>query len=253
MVINKKTVPSQTITRAVSVLKALREGNSSITEISNRLNLSKGTIHRLLKTLESAELVIQDLDNRHYFLGPLIVKLASDPMLAHKNLIICASREMQRLARLSEETVSLVIQLGTYTVCLEEIESQQGIRFASGKGTIVPLHVGSGGKVILSSLPDDERHLIIDNLSLGHIGPNAITYKDELIVEIEKIKRQGYATSFGERTMGGAGISVLIDDYLCPIALCIIGPDSRLAPKMMGLLEELKLSAESISRALPDN
>ena len=75
--------------------------------------------------------VIQVLYNRHYFLGPLIVKLASDPMLAHKNLIVCAYKEMARLAKLSEETVSLVTQVGIYTVCLDEIESQQGIRFVT--------------------------------------------------------------------------------------------------------------------------
>ena len=252
MVVSKKTIPSQTITRAVNILMALREGKSSITEISNRLNLSKGTIHRLLKTLESSGLVIQDLDNRHYYLGPLIVQLASDPMLAHKDLIICAYKEMARLARISEETVSLVTQLGIYTVCLDEIESQQGIRFATGKGANVPLHVGSGGKIILSALPDKERWLIIDNLPLNMVGPNTIARREELIEEINKIQKQGYATSFGERTPGGAGISVLIRNYSCPVALCIIGPENRLAPKLMGLLEELKNSAESISKMLLD-
>jgi len=250
MVVSNKTIPSQTITRAVNILLALREGKSSITEISNRLDLSKGTIHRLLKTLEGTGLVIQDMDSRRYFLGPLVVKLASDPMLAHKNLIVCAYKEMSRLARISEETVSLVTQLGIYTVCLDEIESQQGIRFATGKGATVPLHVGSGGKIILSALDEEERRLIIDNLPLNLVGPNTITRRDELIEEIKKINKQGYATSFGERTVGGAGISVLIRNYLCPVALCIIGPDNRLAPKLMGLLEELKSSADNISKTL---
>ncbi|MFC1846332.1 IclR family transcriptional regulator, partial [Chloroflexota bacterium] len=186
MVISKKTIPSQTITRAVNILLTLREGKSSITEISNRLNLSKGTIHRLLKTLESTGLVIQDQDNRHYFLGSLIVKLASDPMLAHKNLIVCAYKEMSRLAKLSEETVSLVTQVGIYTVCLDEIESQQGIRFTTGKGATVPLHVGSGGKIILSALVDEEIKLIIDNLPLNTVGPNTMTRRDELIEDIKK-------------------------------------------------------------------
>jgi DNA-binding IclR family transcriptional regulator len=193
------------------------------------------------------------LKSRHYFLGPLIVKLASDPMLAHKNLVICAHKEMHRLAKISEETVSLVTQLGIYTVCLNEIESKQGIRFASGKGATVPLHVGSGGKIILSALAEKEKQLILDNLLLERIGPKTITLKAELAEEIKKIKKQGYATSFGERTSGGAGISVLINNYLCPVALCILGPENRLAPKMMSLLEELKHSSEVISRTLLEN
>lgn len=243
-------VPTQTIARAVDILTILQEGMQGVTAISKRLGISKATIHRLLKSLEVTGLVMRDPDNRQYCLGPLVVRLASDYLNTHQNLCIWAREEMQHLWDLSGETVSLLIQVGMDGMYIDEYESPQLLRYKPGKGTITPLYAGAGGKVILAELSDSKLRTILDNIRFESIGPKTIIDKEILIQEIEKTRKQGYATSFEEKTIGGAGISVPIRNYTCPVALSIIGPDTRLAPKLMGLLEEMRSSADLISKKL---
>jgi DNA-binding IclR family transcriptional regulator len=64
------------ITKGADILRNLSEGIDRISDLSKNLQLSKSTAHRLLKTLEISELVMQDPITRRYYLGPLILKLA---------------------------------------------------------------------------------------------------------------------------------------------------------------------------------
>ncbi|MGA2462987.1 MAG: IclR family transcriptional regulator C-terminal domain-containing protein [Thermodesulfobacteriota bacterium] len=102
--------------------------------------------------------------------------------------------------------------------------------------------------VLLSELEDDELHILLENIRFIPIGPKTITDKRVLLTELEKVKKQGYSTSFSERVPGSASISVPIKNYTCPVALSILGPDNRFSlGKMMGGLEKLKDSASNIS------
>jgi DNA-binding IclR family transcriptional regulator len=247
---NNEHVPTQTIARAVDILTILGSGMHGVTAVSKKLGLSKATIHRLLKSLELTGLVMRDPENRQYCLGPLVIRLASDYLNAHQNLCIISRKDMQHLWNLSGETVSLLIQAGMEGMYIDEYESPQLLRYKPGKGTTTPLYVGSGGRVILSELADDKLKIILNNIKLEPLGPKTIIEKEALIKEVEKTRKQGYTISFEEKTAGGVGISVPIKNYICPVALSIIGPDARLVPKMMGLVEEMKVSAERISKKL---
>jgi DNA-binding IclR family transcriptional regulator len=245
-----KLVPTQTIARAVDILKILQRGMQGVTAISDKLGMSKATTHRLIKSLEKTGLLMQDLDSKQYCLGPLLVRLASDYLNAHQNLCICARKEMQRLWELSGETVTLMLMVGLHGTCLEEYDSYQSIKYTTGRGIVTPLHVGSGSKAMLSILPDNKLKVIMNDLEFNTVGPNTITKKDMLLDEIKKSRQLGYATSFGERTPGGAGISVPIKNYVYPAAISVIGPDTRLEPKLMSLVDDMMESANRISEKL---
>ena len=97
-------------------------------------------------------------------------------------------------------------------------------------------------------LSDGELHVLLSNIKFVSVTPATITDKDTLLEEVRKTREQGYATSFGERTSGSASISVPITSYTCPVALSILGPEDRFSTTMMGLVDELKLSAARISK-----
>jgi DNA-binding IclR family transcriptional regulator len=234
----------------VGILKILRGGVNRVTEISRRSDLSKPTIHRLLKSLEMTGLVMRDPEKRQYCLGPLVVSLSSDYLLTHQNLSICAHPDMQHLWKLSQETVSLVIQMGLNGIYLDEYVSPQPIRYVGGKGEITPLYTGSSGKVILSQLPEAKLKILLDNFTFERKGRNTILDRSTLIQEVRKAAEQGYAVSFEEKTSGGAAISVPIQNYVCPAAISIIGPDNRMKPRVKDLLKEMQASAEHISKKI---
>ena len=68
-----------------------------------------------------------------------------------------------------------------------------------------------------------------------------------ILEELKKVRKQGYAISYGERIIGALAISVPIKGYFFPVALTILGPEQRLKPKINKLLEEMKERASRIS------
>lgn len=241
------------VSRAAKILSMLSSGKNRITDICKELHLSKSTTHRLLKTLEECGFVIQDPKSHQYFLGHLIIKLSSNPLITHQKLILCADEEMRRLREMSGETVTIHIRIGTQRICLEEMPANQNIRYGVGKGTVSPIYAGSAGKILLAELKDEELSHLLENIKLLPVGPNTITDRKVLMKEIEKVRKQGYAISSGETLEGAISISVPIRGYFCPIALSIFGPKFRFAPKILSFKEKMEKSARRISRKLTIN
>jgi len=234
------------------VLRNLANEVDRVSDLSKELQLSKSTVHRLLKSLEMSGMVMQDPLTRRYYLGPLILELAAQPGIAHHGLTLCAFSEMKRLRDLCRETVLLHIRCGVERLCLDELQSLEQIKYTGGKGVSTPIYTGSAGKVLLSKLPDAELHVILENLTLVLLTPSTVKDKETLLTEVMKAREQGYAMSFGERTPGSASISVPVSNYICPVALSVLGPDNRFSSKMMTCLDDIKLSAARISNKLKD-
>lgn len=240
----------KSIVRASAILQVLGEGAEMLTDISKRTGLNKTTTHRLLNTLKASGFVVQDDVTKHYYLGQLITHLASKPTILHQKLATYSFNEMKYLRDLSEETVVIWIKVGTERMVLEELPSNQPIRFTKGKGFFAPLYTGAGGKVLLSQVPDNERRMILNAIELVRFTKTTITDKEALLKEVREAEEKGYATSFGELINGNSGIAVPIKNYGCPASLGIFGPEVRFKKNMMNLLREVKESAERISRKL---
>ena len=242
------------IVRAVNILRIISEGSNHLSDISKRVQLSKATVHRILKTLEETDLVKQDPINRHYFLGPLIIGLSSSTEIAHNFLVYCSNQELLRLRDITHETVNLQIRMGLERICIREIESLESIKYISGMGAVHPLYLGSAGKILLSEMRDQEIQTLLEYVDFHPVCINTITNKDALIDEIEKIRNQGYAESFSERIRGSASISVPIRNYSCPVALSVLGPENRFdSGSMKKCLTEMLRSSETISNLLTRN
>lgn len=242
---------SSSVNRAVAIIQCLAEGASRLADLSLQLDLNKSTVHRFLKALVSTGMVAQDPLTRRYYLGPLIIRLAASPIIAHQNLVVCANDEMVRLRDLSRETVVLHVRMGVERICLEQITSPESIRYAVGKGNVEPVYTGSAGKILLAELNDQEIKLLLRSLTLKKLGPHTITDKEQLWAEIRDIREKGFSVSFGERIVDSAAISVPIKQYIVPAALTILGPENRFKQEQMNrILPELRKSAQKIGARL---
>jgi DNA-binding IclR family transcriptional regulator len=231
-------------------LKNVFKGVNRLTDISYNLKLNKSTTHRLLKSLENSGLIIQHPITRKYLPGHLFLRLASNPIFSHQLLVVSCHDEMVHLRNLTRESVVLHIAIGSKRICLEEIQTDEDIKYISGVGSVAPIYVGAGGKVLLSEIENKDLELLLNNIKLLPVGPKTVIDRKRLLKEIEKIRKRGYATSRGERLYGGVAISVPIKNYVCPVALTILGPQFRFGSKMINYLGDLKLSAKRISEKL---
>jgi DNA-binding IclR family transcriptional regulator len=197
--------------------------------------------------------VTQDPIKRSYYFSPLIFDLASRPIVNHQNLILCAYEEMRQLRDLTRETVAIHIRVGLERICLEELQSPENLKLTSGRGYVSPIYTSSIGKILLSQLDDKELHLLMKNIRLAAISPNTITDKEVLWKELQQVRKQGYATSFGERIEGAGSISVPVRNYACPVALSVWGPDNRFTLNvMLKYVGEITDCARRISNKLAE-
>jgi DNA-binding IclR family transcriptional regulator len=243
----QKPAAVRSVYRAVDILVCLSNGINTLTEITNRTKLNKPTVYRLLKTLEELRTVTQDPVTHHYFLGPLIQKIASNPETNHQYLITCAMAELRQLWEASGETVELNIMVGIQYARIYEIPSRYELKVVAGPDPVGPIFVGATAKVLLSQLDDAELKAALKNIKISHVTEYSVTDRTELLSQAKETRKQGYATSYGERIDGALCISVPVKNYFWPVALSIVGPQIRFKPRIKNALKELISSAERIS------
>lgn len=243
---NTKLIHS--IQRGSDILSLLSQGNERLEDIYPKANLSRSTTHRILKSLVASGLAAQNPADRRYHIGPRFLQIAASPLAAHRILTICAFEELIRLRDISGESSLIIVPSGIHRLVVKEIPSLQTILFSWPDGNTVPIYVGSSGKVLLAQMAQWERDLILRSVDMVPQAPHTIVDPEMLKKELEKIRKQGFATSFGESFAGGAGISVPVGNYVCPAALCISGPAFRFTPE--DYLTELTASAERIAEKL---
>src|SRR5262245_45702554 len=123
-----------------------------VTEISERLKLTKSTVHRLLQALVARGLVAQDLARRQYTLGYRVLALAQ-AVPGGTNLRQICQPHMSWLLGETQETIALYVGAGDVRVCLDELESPQILRMSAGIGRCFQLPRGAAGKALLLDGP----------------------------------------------------------------------------------------------------
>ncbi len=243
--------PDTFIDRIASVLTYLSEGVDNVTELAKRSHLSTSTVHRLLNMLAGPHFTVYDSFNHRYYLGPLISQLAANPSSNHQYLIHCAGEEMQRLSDMTEETIALNIMLGIQMINLHEIRSSHNLKVEqSEKGYTWQLPIlpyGAVAKNLLSQLSDAELIFALKGITKLNANMRSEIDVESLTAQIQAIRKQGYAVTYGEMTPEALAISIPIKNYFCPAALSLLGPQSRLKSKVPQLVNEIAEAARRIS------
>jgi DNA-binding IclR family transcriptional regulator len=223
-----------------------------LTDISERLGLHKSTTHRLLSLLKKKRLIIADTASQLYSLGPGVVELAW-LLLRQQDLRTVCIPYLERLRQATNETVSLYIRIGDCRVCIEELESNQEIKYSQTLGLATPLHVGAPGKVLLAFLPPAELEVILETLTLTPLTPRTITDRSQLLEELAAVRQCGYALSEGERSPWTSAVAAPIWDWSNKLiaTLSVLGPSQRLSSEVLPTLgQQVQQAALELSAAL---
>lgn len=201
-----------TLDKAIDLLVELqaRPAGAGNIELSRATGMDKSTSHRLLTTLERRGLVRRDTTARRYRLGSGLIELALGH-LVHPTLL--ARPVLQRLAAQADESAWFSLLVDDTYVPVDAVHALHELRFSPDVGSRYPLNAGAAGKAILAFRPELVARLRDD---LPRLTANTIASAAELDAELRRIRAAGYATSEGERALGG-----------CSIAAPIFGRDGR--------------------------
>ena len=142
--------------RTMAVLEALAEHpeESGVSEIAQKLEMSKSTVYRFLQSLKARGYVVQDAEDR-YRLSVRLFELGAQA-LPHLDIVREAEPGMRRINELTGETVHLGILDEGSIVYVHKIDSKYNLRMYSRIGRRAPLYCTGIGKVLMAWLEEDE-------------------------------------------------------------------------------------------------
>lgn len=215
----------QTTSTSLDVLELLEEFDGArVSEIAERMDAPKSTVHGHLATLESKHFVIQRGDL--YYLGPELLRLGNQ---------VRTRKEGYVLAR--EFTERLFEELGLRSIFAVEMGGRAVfIHTASGNkmgwtherlGNRLYLHNTAVGKAILANLPRSRVTQILDRWGMPSETDNTITDREELFAELETVREQGYAVNHAEnfRELYATGVAATRQSGAVIGAFSVTGPE----------------------------
>ena len=221
-------------------------------EIREELDLPKSSLSALLRTMRVRGHLAFD-ERRHRFRLGIRFWEAGQAFLAGTDLRNTAQPHLQRAADRLGETVQLAILDGLDNVYIAKVEGKHLLRLVSEVGSRLPAHATGLGKVLLSGLEEGELRRRLKGRRLERFTETTIADPAALLVELEKIRRRGYAIDDGEMTVGVYCVAVPVRNHLgeTVAALSSSVPDARLSPeKVDEMIAVLTKQADAISRAL---
>jgi len=248
----------QTIERTSLILDILGQSPQgiSIRDLSEKIDLPKGTAHRLISSLAYFGYARQDAKTRNYFLGFKLVELGN-LLLSQLDLRKEAEPFLRDLAERTKETVHMVFLDRGEIVYIDKVEldhNPSGLRMASRVGLRNPAHSSAVGKVLLSHLPDEELNLLIKEKGLPKRTENTITDSVQLKEHLKLVRTQGCAVDDEENERGIRCIAapILNETGKAVAAISISGPAFRVTKKVVQetLKKEVMETAFKISERL---
>jgi IclR family acetate operon transcriptional repressor len=220
----------RSVERALDILDVLArsESGTTLVDVAKAIGMPKSSVFRYLATLERRGLVTRGTGDafllgagRNYMRPREVARLGA-----------AAFGRMQELCRRYDETINLGTLDGHRVVYLEVVESPKAIRFAASRGGSDPIHSSALGKIISSSLRDEEVRGILAVEGMPALTERTITSPEAFLRELASVRERGYAIDEGENEEGGRCVAVALP-YPFGAAMSLSAPASRLPPESL--------------------
>jgi DNA-binding IclR family transcriptional regulator len=245
----------QSLARGFRVLAKVCQSETplSLSELSQKSDLSIGAIQRLTYTLEKIGLVERDPQTKRFRTGSRMISLA---LAITRNLELkkVAHKFMQALSDEIGEVVGLGSLEGDHIILVEIIHTQQLLNINMNIGAVIPPHSTATGKAILAFLPDSRVEHILSLRGMTQLTPHTITSVRSFKNELQQVKARGFATAFDENAIGltTIGAPVRNDNGEVTAAMTIMIPSMKIPKEefISTFKEKVVHTADQISLAM---
>ncbi|MEH7113080.1 IclR family transcriptional regulator [Neobacillus niacini] len=244
----------QSIERAADVLEVFLTTSPelSVKEISEKLQLSKSTVHGIIKTLEHRGYLEQNPEDLKYKLGIKLFKLGNF-VSKHFDIGNIARPIIRDLANELNETVHLVTLQRDEVVYIEKVEGPRALTIYSHIGKRAPVHCTGVGKAILAHLSETEVDKLLSSASLEAFTEYTMTDMNEIKKHLVSVRETGYAVDDEEIELGLKCIAAPIFNHKGNVIASIscAAPKMRLDEEMLPkVIAGIKRAASEISKSL---
>ncbi|RLV57435.1 IclR family transcriptional regulator [Aeromicrobium phragmitis] len=236
--------------RVLAILAAFDERHRRLTlsELARRADLPIPTAHRLANELVAGGALTRRPQG-DYVVGRLLWDVG---------LLAPVEADLRRVAEpilhdvhaTTRATVHLAVRDGDHVLYLERMRGRASVPVMSTIGSTLPMHSTGVGKVLLAHAPPDVRERVAARLT--RVTPYTVTQPPILAEQLERVRRDGYATTSEEMTLGAASLAVPVvrDDEVVVAAIGVVVASLR--RDRARLLAALQVAARGISRQLSE-
>ncbi len=243
---------SNAIEKTLQILKLLSNPPHEFTakEISEALNITKPTVHRILNVLEKDNYISKNDMTKKYSVGYMLYTIGMQ-YANHRDVYSDLRGMIDELAEKTGQQVGYAILDGVTVVSIYESEFMNAkIRYLPG--TTYSINSGVYGLTLLAFSDQQTQKKIFDQ-GFEPVNPRALTDANSIREACEKICGDGYAESRDAFIEGTIALGVPVHSVNGQLHGCIalsgIATETFENNKM-DYLEEIRLSAKKITSIL---
>jgi DNA-binding IclR family transcriptional regulator len=239
----------QSVDRAARILKVLASGprRLGVSEIAERLGLTRPTVHGLLQTLHAHGFVEQDRDSDKYQLGAGLLQLGN----SYLDLNELRSRSLvhaERLATRADAAVRVGVMHGGSVVIVHHVFRPDTTLQILEVGAELPLHASALGKAMLAYFPGEAVNDILGE-PLPRLTSRTLT-PGALREQLDHARERGFAVEKDEAILGESSIASPIFDHSGHAvgAIGVVGDTDRIVPR--GPAKQLSAAVAEAARGV---
>ncbi|QDR81565.1 IclR family transcriptional regulator [Sporomusa termitida] len=221
--------------------------------ILDYMDIPKSSLSYLLQDLLNREYLQIDSDTRVYYPGLKLIQVSA----ACINNTNVSQEIWQGIKILSDtlggETAHAAILEGRYAVYIAKCQGTKDLSAVSNIGFRIPAHTTGVGKVLLSSLSEEELAARLANVELERYTEKTIVSYPAIAEELKVVAEQGYAIDNQEIIPGGVCVAAPIYDKTHKMIAAISATVSamRLTDDLLQeLIRKVKAAGVNISMRL---
>lgn len=233
--------------RVLDLLGAFDERHRALTltDLARRADVPVPTAHRLVRELVAGGALARR-PTGEYVVGR---RLWDVGLLApvEAGLRRVAEPFLHDIHAATRATVHLAVRDGDEALYLERMSGRSSVPVVSQIGSTLPLHCTGVGKVLLAHAPDEVQVRVLG--SLPRVTRYTITQPGLLRQQLARVRRDGFATTTEEMSLGACSVAVPVwgDDEVVASIGVVVGSLKRDRPR---LLAALQVAAQGIGRSL---
>jgi len=241
------------VERALDVLSLFASDgvrDLGVTEVADRLGLSKAVVHRILSSLRVKGYVELDDASRRYALGPAALTLGLS-YLNRVDVQDVARSSLREIVDRTNETATQSVRAGWNRVYVAQVTPARDIKMVVQLGGAFPLHAGASSKAFLAFLPEELREAYFEH-TFERLTPETITDPRTLQRDLAAVRERGFAVSYGERQAGAGSVAAPVFDHTgAPVSvLSACGPVERFRDETERCAEVVADVTQRLSRRL---
>jgi len=173
----------------------------NLTEISKSLNMPPSSTYVILQNMLNRGYLETDRSGKQFRIGYKLFTIRSGYMRS-TSLTGEFNQVAEKIVADLNETVSLAIKAGDHLLYIGEKASNHALRFTPNMGTTLPLHATASGKVMLADFTLEELRALYPSDRLEKMTDKTISSFPELLMELDRVRKQGFGYNMGETVAG---------------------------------------------------